>query len=46
MLDEYYQVCGWDRDGIPSADTFQKLDLQREGKTFSERINGRRENNG
>ena len=46
MLDEYYDVCGWDADGIPKTDTFQKLDMQREGETFSERIKGRRENNG
>jgi aldehyde:ferredoxin oxidoreductase len=46
MIDEYYEVCGWDADGIPKTDTFQKLDMQREGEIFSERIKVRRENNG
>ncbi len=27
MLDEYYSVCGWDENGIPTKETLEKLDL-------------------
>ena len=27
MLDEYYQVRGWDNNGVPKGDTLQKLGL-------------------
>jgi aldehyde:ferredoxin oxidoreductase len=29
MLDEYYQVRGWDRDGVPTAGKLAELGLQR-----------------
>jgi aldehyde:ferredoxin oxidoreductase len=28
MLDEYYQVRGWDADGVPTADTLRRLGLR------------------
>jgi aldehyde:ferredoxin oxidoreductase len=30
MLDEYYELCGWDREGIPRAETRSRLSLDRE----------------
>jgi aldehyde:ferredoxin oxidoreductase len=27
MLDEYYALRGWDREGIPTPETLDKLDL-------------------
>jgi aldehyde:ferredoxin oxidoreductase len=31
MLDEYYELRGWDRDGLPRASTLSRLGLEREG---------------
>ncbi|MFW6138692.1 MAG: aldehyde ferredoxin oxidoreductase family protein [Spirochaetota bacterium] len=28
ILDEYYEARGWDKDGVPTRDTLQKLGLQ------------------
>jgi aldehyde:ferredoxin oxidoreductase len=33
MLDEYYNRRGWDRDGVPTEDTIQKLGLEELLKT-------------
>ncbi len=30
MLDEYYELHGWDNDGIPTAETLKKLSLDKE----------------
>lgn len=27
MLSEYYSICGWDKDGIPTKETLEKLNL-------------------
>ena len=27
LLDEYYELRGWDRDGVPLANTLERLDL-------------------
>ncbi len=32
MLDEYYDLRGWDRTGIPTAATLGRLGLEREGR--------------
>jgi aldehyde:ferredoxin oxidoreductase len=34
MLDEYYSLRGWDREGIPKEETFKKFDLSSEWKIF------------
>jgi len=34
MIDEYYQLRGWDEDGIPTEETFKKFDLSSERKVF------------
>ncbi|MHA2089303.1 MAG: aldehyde ferredoxin oxidoreductase family protein [Candidatus Kariarchaeaceae archaeon] len=31
MIDEYYDLHGWDNDGVPTIDTLQKLDLKNGG---------------
>jgi aldehyde:ferredoxin oxidoreductase len=28
MLEEYYRVRGWDADGVPTAETLQRLQLK------------------
>jgi aldehyde:ferredoxin oxidoreductase len=28
MLDEYYELRGWDRDGRPRADTLKRLGIE------------------
>jgi aldehyde:ferredoxin oxidoreductase len=35
MLDEYYRLRGWDGDGVPTEETFQKFDLGSEWRTFN-----------
>ena len=30
MLDEYYQIHGWDNDGVPTPETIQRLNLPKE----------------
>ncbi len=30
MLDEYYELYGWDKDGVPTEETLKKLKLDRE----------------
>ena len=36
MLDDYYSLRGWDKEGIPKEETFKKHDLSGEWKTFKE----------
>jgi aldehyde:ferredoxin oxidoreductase len=38
MLSEYYALRGYDEDGIPEEETFNKLGLLLEGKIFKERV--------
>jgi aldehyde:ferredoxin oxidoreductase len=35
MVDEYYALWGWDKDGIPKEETFNKFDLASEWQTFN-----------
>ena len=35
MLDEYYSLRGWDKDGIPTEETFKKFGLSSEWKNFN-----------
>jgi aldehyde:ferredoxin oxidoreductase len=30
MIDEYYELHGWDEGGVPSSETLKKLGLDRE----------------
>ncbi|MBW2617514.1 MAG: hypothetical protein JRC92_01390 [Deltaproteobacteria bacterium] len=34
MLDEYYDLRGWDKNGVPKEETFTKFDLSSEGERF------------
>ena len=36
MLDDYYSLRGWDKEGIPKEETFKKHGLSQEYKTFKE----------
>jgi aldehyde:ferredoxin oxidoreductase len=38
MLDEYYSLRGWDKDGIPTEETFKKFDLSSEWESFSRNL--------
>ena len=38
MLDEYYTLRGWDDDGIPTQETFDKLDLPSEWEVVREEL--------
>lgn len=38
MLDEYYGLRGWDSQGIPTPETFDRLGLSSEGKLFTEEL--------
>lgn len=38
MLDEYYQLSGWDENGIPKEATFKKLNLIHEWEIFEKRL--------
>ena len=42
LLDEYYQVRGWDSQGIPTASTLSALGLE----DIAEEINNRRKRSG
>ena len=35
MVDEYYELSGWDQDGMPKKKTFTKLGLTFELQRFS-----------
>jgi hypothetical protein len=39
MIDEYYSLSGWDQDGVPKRETFEKLGLGSEYKVFGKRLN-------
>ena len=41
MLDEYYEMCGWDAQGIPTEQTFTELGLATECKAFRDRMRDR-----
>jgi aldehyde:ferredoxin oxidoreductase len=38
MIDKYYQLRGWDEDGIPTEETFNKFGLSSELKLFKKRM--------
>ncbi|MFA5316453.1 MAG: aldehyde ferredoxin oxidoreductase C-terminal domain-containing protein [Dehalococcoidales bacterium] len=38
MLVEYYEMAGWDEDGVPKEETFKKLGLEAEWKSFNKRL--------
>ena len=38
MVDEYYQLRGWDEDGIPTEETFKKFELSSEWEVFKKRL--------
>ena len=38
MIDEYYQLRGWDEDGIPTKETFNKFGLSSEWKAFKKKL--------
>jgi aldehyde:ferredoxin oxidoreductase len=38
MINEYYQLVGWDEDGIPVGETFLRLGLNEEWRTFQDRM--------
>jgi aldehyde:ferredoxin oxidoreductase len=38
MISEYYQLVGWDEDGIPVGETFHRLGLNEEWRTFQDRM--------
>lgn len=42
MLGEYYELCGWDEDGVPREETFKKYGLEAEWAVFSQRLKERR----
>jgi aldehyde:ferredoxin oxidoreductase len=41
MLDEYYALRGWDKDGIPTPETFAKFDLSPEGRALRQEFQDR-----
>jgi len=38
MLDEYYELRGCDKDGVPKEETFDQLNLSNEGQLFRKRM--------
>jgi aldehyde:ferredoxin oxidoreductase len=42
MLDEYYALRGWDDNGVPTKETFEKFGLQSEGQALTKAISGQR----
>ena len=38
MLDEYYQLRGWDENGVPTEETFSKFGLSSEWEFFTEQF--------
>jgi aldehyde:ferredoxin oxidoreductase len=38
MVDEYYALCGWDGDGIPTEETFNTFGLSSEWQAFQKKI--------
>ena len=37
MIDEYYQVRGWDQEGIPTKETLNRLGLSQMSSAFGKR---------
>ncbi|MFH0941967.1 MAG: aldehyde ferredoxin oxidoreductase C-terminal domain-containing protein [Chloroflexota bacterium] len=38
LLGEYYELCGWDEDGVPKKETFEKYGLSSEWQAFEKRL--------
>ncbi|MFA5316179.1 MAG: aldehyde ferredoxin oxidoreductase family protein [Dehalococcoidales bacterium] len=38
MVSEYYEISGWDEDGVPRKETFEKYGLVSEWQTFEKRL--------
>jgi aldehyde:ferredoxin oxidoreductase len=38
MLDDYYALRGWDSEGIPTPETFEKFDLSSEGEALRQEL--------
>jgi aldehyde:ferredoxin oxidoreductase len=38
MVDEYYELAGWDEDGVPKEETFQKYGLSSEWQFFNKKM--------
>jgi aldehyde:ferredoxin oxidoreductase len=38
MMDEYYALRGWDAEGIPKAETFQRFGLSSEGEALRQEL--------
>ena len=38
MVDEYYALRGWDEDGVPAEETFNKFGLSSEWKDFKKKL--------
>lgn len=36
MLDDYYEIWGWDEEGVPTLETFKKYGLEEIGKKLTE----------
>ncbi|MBA7617155.1 putative oxidoreductase YdhV [subsurface metagenome] len=46
MIDEYYTLRGWDEDGVPTEETFNKFGLSSEWKVFKKRFGKQGESQG
>ena len=42
MLDEYYALRGWDSDGIPTPETFDRFGLSSEGEALRQELQDKR----
>lgn len=43
MIDEYYELRGWDKDGVPTQKTFKDLNMTSEWRVFQQRIEKKEE---
>jgi aldehyde:ferredoxin oxidoreductase len=41
LISEFYEVAGWDEDGIPKEETFNKYGLESEWESFSKKVKGK-----
>ncbi|MFC2013145.1 aldehyde ferredoxin oxidoreductase family protein, partial [Chloroflexota bacterium] len=46
MIDEYYTLCGWDENGVPTKGTFDKFNLSSEWKVFKKKLGKEEESHG
>lgn len=46
MVDEFYALCGWDEDGIPKKETFEKFALLPEWQAFEKKMRRKGGTNG